>query len=156
MGIAITLKEYLAEHNSSYEEILHTRTSSTLQTSEAAHVPGDRMVKPVLLGDEDRYLLALIPATHRLEIDRLSEALGRKLELIPENEVASAFSDCELGAIPPVGDAYGIETWVDSSLVDLPEVYFESGDHEVLIRMDGEQFRKLLGEATPAQISHHI
>ena len=156
MGIAITLKEYLADHGAHYESIQHARTASALQTSEVAHVPGDRMVKSVLLGDNQSYVMALIPATHRLEIDRLNKLLERDLKLMSEQEVAGAFSDCDVGSIPPLGEAYGIETWVDPMLLNQPEVFFESGDHGVVIRMDGDKFRELLGEPHSARISHHL
>jgi len=156
MGIAITLKEYLSDHNTSYEQVYHTRTGCTLETSEVAHISGDKMVKPVLLGDDNRYFLALIPATHRLEIETLNDILDRDLVLMPDAEVARAFSDCELGSIPPIGDAYGIETWVDSCLVGQDDVYFESGDHELLLHTTVDDFKSLLGEAVPVRISHHI
>ncbi|MCP3667839.1 MAG: YbaK/EbsC family protein [Gammaproteobacteria bacterium] len=156
MGIAITLKEFFEDHGIEVEAIEHPRTASSLMTSEAAHVPGDRMVKAVLLGDDEGYVLALIPATHRLEIEKLDILLGRKLSLISEDEVASAFSDCETGSIPPLGDVYGVETWIDSSLWEQSEVFFESGDHAVLIRMMGTKFRELLGVKTPVNMSYHL
>jgi Ala-tRNA(Pro) deacylase len=156
MGIAITLAEYLTEHESSYEVIEHVRTSSSLEASEVTHIPGDQMVKCVLLGDSDRYLLAVIPATHRLDMDKLGTLSGRKLELISEGEMASAFSDCEVGAMPPLGDAYGIEVWVDPCLVAQPEIYFESGDHCNLIKMAGPEFRDLIQDAVSVPMSYHI
>jgi len=156
MGIAITLKEYLTDHTVEYEAIEHARTSSTLQSSEVAHVMGDQMVKSVLLGDGESYLMALIPATHRLDVSDLNKSLGRELKLMSEEEVAGAFADCETGSIPPFGEAYGIETWVEQSLFKQPEVFFESGDHGVLIRMDGGKFRELMSNAPLTHMSHHI
>ncbi|MEJ1418247.1 MAG: YbaK/EbsC family protein, partial [Candidatus Sedimenticola sp. (ex Thyasira tokunagai)] len=113
-------------------------------------------VKGVLLGDQDRYMLALIPATHHLNIGRVNQILGRKLELITEDELASAFSDCEVGAIPPVGEAYGIETLLDSNLADQAELYLESGDHSVLIRMEREAFLDVVGGNEALAISEHL
>ncbi|MES9855358.1 MAG: YbaK/EbsC family protein [Sedimenticola sp.] len=156
MGIAITLKEYFDNHGTAYELIPHPRTTSTLESSEVAHIPGDRMVKGVLLGDQDHYLLALIPATHHLNIGRVNQILGCKLELITEDELASAFSDCEVGAIPPVGEAYGIDTLLDSSLADKSELYLESGDHSVLIRVAGSTFMDLAGKRESVAISEHL
>ena len=156
MGIAITLREYLDDHAASYEAIEHTRTASTLESAEAAHIKGDQMVKSVLLGDDQSYLMALIPATHRLDIQDLEHSLGRRLEMVSEAEVSSAFSDCETGSIPPFGEAYGIETWVDRDLLNQKEVFFESGDHKVLIRMEGDKFRELVGDMSMTHISHHI
>ncbi|MCU7916705.1 MAG: YbaK/EbsC family protein [Candidatus Thiodiazotropha sp. (ex Gloverina cf. vestifex)] len=101
MAIAITLKEYLRNHDLDYEEIDHRPTDSALMSSEAARIPGDRMAKSVLLGDDERYLLAVIPATHRFRLDHVARLTGRKFTLISEDELEDAFSDCEPGAVPP-------------------------------------------------------
>jgi Ala-tRNA(Pro) deacylase len=61
-----------------------------------------------------------------------------------------------VGAIPPIGLLYDIDTIVDDALLEQPEVYFEAGDHEQLIHMRSEDFRKLLGDATHAQMSHRV
>ena len=156
MAIAITLKDYLENQDISYEVIEHRRTDSTLESCEAAHIPGDLMAKSVLLGDDDSYLMAVVPATRRVRLDHLDELTGRHLELIEEIELEGAFADCEPGSIPPIGKPYGIETLVDEYLLEQPEVYFEAGDHSRLIHVSGRQFRKLVGEIGTADISGHI
>jgi len=70
MAVATTLQDYLESHRVAFEVIEHPHTNSTLRTAESAHISGNQLAKPVLLGDESSYLLAIIPATHRLEIDR--------------------------------------------------------------------------------------
>jgi len=156
MAIALTLKEYLENHNVNYEVIEHRSTSSTLQTAEAVHIPGDKMAKSVLLGDDESYLMAVIPASHRLQLKHLNELTGRHLGLIEEDELVDAFADCEPGAIPPMGQPYGIETVIDESLATQPEVYFETGDHTKLIHMSGPQFREILEESASERISKHL
>jgi Ala-tRNA(Pro) deacylase len=156
MAIAITLKEYLDNRHVDYEVIEHSRTDSTLESCESAHIPGDRMAKSVLLGDDKSYLMAVIPATHRLRLEQLDEMTGRHWELIEEAELTGAFVDCEQGSIPPVGEAYGIATLVDEDLLEQPEVYFEAGDHTRLIHVSGQQFRELVSETGVEAISRHI
>jgi Ala-tRNA(Pro) deacylase len=156
MAIAITLKEYLENRGVDYEVIQHRRTDSTLMSSEAAHVPGDQVAKSVLLGDDESYLLAVIPATHRLELNRLSHMTHRKLEMIEEDELVDAFADCEPGAVPPTGMAYGIHTIVDPCLISQPDIYFESGDHTKLIHISGKEFQELADETAGEEISHHL
>jgi prolyl-tRNA editing enzyme YbaK/EbsC (Cys-tRNA(Pro) deacylase) len=68
---------------------------------------------------------------------------------LPEDEIDATFSDCERGAIPAIGEAYGVDVVIDPSLVHQPDVYFESGDHEHLIRMTGDDFRGLMAQRTP-------
>ncbi|MEJ2456115.1 MAG: YbaK/EbsC family protein [Candidatus Thiodiazotropha sp.] len=156
MAISITLKEYLEDHGLDYEVIEHVRTDSALTTSEAAHVPGDRMAKSVLLGDDESYLLAVVPATYRVKLTEITRLTGRRFRVIPENEVEEAFSDCEVGAIPPLGVPYGIETLIDSSLMGQPDIYCESGDHGKLLHMNIDTFRAAEEEAVVAPIGRHI
>ena len=156
MGIATTIREYLESRHIGYDIVEHPHTNSAMRAAEAAHVPGDQVAKPVLLGDDDSYLLAVIPATHRLELDRLNQMLARSLEMLPEAEIEATFSDCERGAIPAIGEPYGVDVVVDPALIHQPDVYFESGDHEHLIHLDGEVFRSLMAHAPRAQVSHHL
>ena len=156
MAIAITLKEYLEHQHIDFDVIEHRQTDSTLETCEAAHIPGDRMAKSILLEDDDSYLMAVIPATHRLQLDHLNETTGRQLELAREDELVEAFADCELGAVPPTGEAYGIRTIVDAHLITQPDIYFETGDHTKLIHVSGKQFRELVDASTAEGISRHL
>ena len=157
MAIAITLREYLDEHGLDYEVIDHVRTDSALASSEAARIPGDKMAKSVLLGDSESYLLAVVPATHRVRLEEIARLTGRPFRLIREDEVESAFSDCEIGAVPPMGAPYGIETLIDSRLMTQPGgVYCESGDHGKLLHLTQENFRAAEEEAVVAPIGRHI
>jgi Ala-tRNA(Pro) deacylase len=125
------------------------------QTAFSAHVPRARVAKAVLLGDDEHYILAIVPASGRVDTRALCELLGkRELTLAGEDEIALMFPDCELGAIPPVGPAYGVDTVVDASLLVQPDVYFEGGDHEHLVRVSGADFRKLMLGAKKGLISH--
>jgi len=156
MGVATTIQDFLESRNVAYEIIEHPHTDSSMRTAESAHIPGDQLAKPILLGDDNSYLLAIIPATHRLELDRLNQVMARSLEMISEDEIASTFSDCETGAIPVVGEAYGVDTVLDATLSHEPDVYFDSGDHEHLIHMRGDDFRVLMEHVPRVQVSHHL
>ena len=156
MGVATTIQDYLDSHRVAYQIIEHPTTRSVKQTAEVAHIPVEQMARPVLLGDDINYLLAIIPATHRLDLDRLNQVMARSLEVVDEEEVAMTFIDCEKGAIPAVGEAYGVDTVLDASLTHQQEVYFEAGDHRHLVRMDGDDFRLLMEHVPRVQVSHHI
>jgi Ala-tRNA(Pro) deacylase len=156
MGMATTLQDFLESHKVTYQVIDHPHTNSSLRTAETAHIPGDQLAKPILLGDDDSYLLAVIPATHRLEIDRLNQILARSLVMIDEDEIASTFSDCETGAIPIVGEAYGVDTVLDAGLSHVDDIYFDSGDHKHLIHMHGDDFRTLMQHVPRVHVSHHL
>jgi Ala-tRNA(Pro) deacylase len=78
-------------------------------------------------------------------IGELGRMLGRnKLRLADEARIAMLFDDCDRGAVPPVGMAWGLETIVDEALEANDVIYMEGGDHERLLRMSGEQFHELM------------
>jgi len=153
MSMTSTLQKYLADKGIAYDVMTHRHTDNTINTANAAHVPARRMAKPVMLEDEDGYVMAVVPANQHVKINKLNQFLGRKLGLATESELSVLFYDCEVGAIPPVGDAYDIDTVVDDKLDLCHEVYLESGDHEDLIHLTGTSYQKLMKHALHARIS---
>ena len=156
MAMANSLRDFLDSHSLSYDVIAHEHTESGLRNAEAAHLPGDSVAKSVLLKDGDNYLLVVLPATRRLDLGQLHKALNRQVGLATEDEVVKIFRDCEIGAIPPTGQFYDIETIVDDALLSQDEIYFEAGDHVSLVHMNRQNFSKLMGDATHLDMSHHI
>ena len=155
MTMADTVKKRLAEQGIDYEVVTHSETGASMETAAAAHVSGEKMAKAVVLKDAEGYLVAVMPATYRLGTGELYDLLGRHLEMAGEDELPGLFGDCDLGAVPPVADAYGIETVCDEGLAKLDDVYFEGGDHTSLVRVSGEDFMKLMGDARRGVFSHH-
>jgi Ala-tRNA(Pro) deacylase len=100
--------------------------------------------------------MAIIPASHRLDLQAIHQEFNREFALAREPELVDLFKDCEPGAIPPLGQAYGIDVVVDRSLADIPDVYFEAGDHVSLIRVSGPDFRRLMADSLQRNISHHL
>jgi Ala-tRNA(Pro) deacylase len=118
------------------------------------HVPPGSLAKAVVLEDENAHLvMAVLPASCKLNLDDLRSRTGRMLRLATEAELRERFDDCELGAVPPIGKAYGMETILDDSLMAQPEVYFEAGDHETLVRVKTSDFVDLLEGARHLSIS---
>lgn len=156
MAIAMTVKEYLSNRRIPYDTIRHPRTVTALNTARSAHIEGVLVAKSVVLEDEDGYVVAVIPATHRLKIGKLDRLINRRLGLATETELGPLFPDCELGAIPAVGRAYNLPTVVDDTLAEVPEVYFESGDHRALIHMKRGAFQTLMDNARHGRISTPI
>ena len=154
MTIAQTVCGYLQSHHVSYDVIAHPYTDSSRKVAESAHVPPEQLAKAVILSDRRGFLMAVIPGNRHVSLDDLSNKLGRHLSLATESRLAPVFSDCESGAIPPLGPAYGMETIVDNGLVGQPDIYFESGDHRGLIRVDGGEFLTLLRNARYGQFAH--
>lgn len=155
MAISMTLQRYLDGQGIQFDLMPHKHTFNSSSTAEAAHIPGDSLAKAVLLEDQQGYLMAVIPSTHRLNLAMLRSTLHRPLELATEGELTELFPDCELGAVPPVGSAFGLETVVDQSLLIRPEIWFEAGDHEDVVHLLGSQFRSLVEDAKRAHFSIH-
>lgn len=156
MAIAISLQEYLESHAIEYDTLTHPYTTSSMSTAEAARISGEMVAKSVILEDENGYVMAVIPATHHVELGRISQQLNRHLGLATEQELAKIFPDCDLGAIPPIGEAYGMEVVVDDSLDHCPDVYFEAGDHTGMVHVRGEEFRKMMNHAHHGHFTRHL
>jgi Ala-tRNA(Pro) deacylase len=156
MTIARTVEQFLDARGVDYEVVSHPRALTSLRTADAAHISGEQLAKSVLLEDEGGYLMAVIPATHRLDLGRLHQQLNRRVGLAMEREVAELFSDCDLGAIPAVGPAYRVDTIVDDALLRQADVYFEAGDHEALVHMSGRSFSAMMADVPHGRFTHHV
>lgn len=150
MSIAMTVEKYLRQMQVPYHVLAHDRTRSSLETARVAHVPARQLAKAVLLEDDGGYLMAVLPASEHVHLGKLRDQLGRSIGLATEREVMEVFKDCDLGAIPPVGPAYGVRMVVAEELAREPELYFEGGSHLDLIHMDCSQYLKLCEGAARA------
>ena len=158
MSIAKQLQAYLKEHEVRFRTIEHPHTGSSMESAEQAHVSGDALAKGVLVKDEDGYLLVVVPSDYHVDLESLRKFLGQPVELATEAELGNLFKDCELGAVPPLGHAFGIKTiWDPTTTLGSEErIYFESGDHVHLVRVSGESFHELMAPAHRGEFSYHI
>jgi len=148
MSISTRLSSYLDERGTHYEIHAHQPSRSSAETARSAQVQPHQLAKSVLLEDDSSYVLAVIPSDKTVMLGHLSHLLGRKeLRLSDESRIAQLFADCDRGAVPPVGMAWGIETIVDDELEANPVIYMEGGDHERLLRMSQEEFHALMSTA---------
>jgi Ala-tRNA(Pro) deacylase len=116
---------------------------------------GFAATEAVVLRDEYGYVLAILPASHHIRLQDLRMQLGLDVDLATEHEIEELFQDCVLGAIPPVGECYGLDTVVDDSIEEQPEVYLEGGDHATLVHMSHAQFASLTATARHGSFSVH-
>ncbi|MCU0833631.1 MAG: YbaK/EbsC family protein [Chromatiaceae bacterium] len=156
MAISQRLDSYLKAQGVDYALITHPRTESSMTTAAAARVPGDRLAKAVIVGDDAGWMVVVVPSDYHVHLGALHRHLGRTVGLATEPEVVDLFPGCDEGAVPPIGAAFGLPTLVDERLLDAPEVFFESGDHEHLVRVSGDQFRALLAEADVIDVGQHV
>jgi Ala-tRNA(Pro) deacylase len=152
MAIAPTLQNYL-DKNVSYDLVLHAPTLSSMRTAQVSHISGERLAKGVVLRGIGGYMLAVLPASYHIRLPDLEMEFGEAVALADENEIDGLFRDCAHGAVPPVGECYGLDTIVDDSLSEKPDIYLEAGDHETLVHLDRTQFAKLTAAARHGRFS---
>lgn len=156
MTIAASVQSYLDREGAAYDTIEHEHTRDSNHTAQAARVPGDQLAKCVVLEDDSGYLMTVVPSTHRVDLGGLHRALKRNLGLASEPELVELFKDCEPGALPPLGAVYGMQMILDDSLADLPDIYFEAGDHLALVHMRKDEFMRLMANVPRGRISYRM
>jgi Ala-tRNA(Pro) deacylase len=142
----MNVANFLKERQVQFELLPHQDTYDAQHMAQALHVPGREVAKTVLLrgGGGCHAVVAVLPATKRIDFQRAAEALGgERVELATEMEIAEHCPDCEIGALPPFGSQYNMWTLVDESLAEDEEIVFEGNTHHEAIRMKFEDFRRL-------------
>ncbi len=154
MSIANTVKSYLSEHQIEFELLPHSKTGSSHDTAQSAHVADNHIAKAVIIKDEKGYAMVVIPGNNWVKLQALDDELDRTFELVDEPEIVSLFTDCEPGAVPPLGLAYGLETFLDQQLTTLANIYFEAGDHKNLVHVPADAFHELFKGVRHGYFSH--
>lgn len=155
MSISTRVANFLDEQGIEYDTLNHPHTSTTADAALAAHILPKSIAKAVVLEDHDnRHLMAILPADHKLSLHKLNNKMDTELHLVDENRVYQMFSDCDPGAVPAIGQAYNMNAIYDEALDQLDDVYLEAGDHETLIHLDRAQFGKLMGNTKHSRFSN--
>jgi Ala-tRNA(Pro) deacylase len=137
--------EYLEEQGVKYEIREHRSTFTAQQMAAEEHVPGMTVAKPVVVKADNKYYMCVLPACCKIDFDVLKEQMGvRQIELADEKEMVQIFGDCALGAEPPFGNLYKLDTIMDQSLEDDDEIVFQGGTHEQAIRIAMTDYQKLV------------
>jgi Ala-tRNA(Pro) deacylase len=138
------LEQYLADNAASFTAEQHRRAYSAQQIAEMEHVPGDQFAKVVMLVADGRTVMTVVPAARWLRLEQAAEALGAaEVRLANEWEFAPLFPDCEVGAMPPFGNLYGVPVYVDEALSGHDEIVMQAGTHRDTIRVRYADFERL-------------
>lgn len=155
MSVAPTVIQALKFKGVDFTVVEHLHTATSAGSAHAAHVDEGRLAKAVLLKDSGGLVLAVLPASETVDLERLGRVLHRPLRLASEDEVGEAFYDCERGAVPPLGEDYRIPTIVDERFRQMDEVFFEAGDHQRLVHITAAGFARLMEDAEFLDVSAH-
>jgi Ala-tRNA(Pro) deacylase len=150
-GLA-AVTEFLEREGVPYEVVEHERTQTAAAEARAAGMPPADVAKTVVLRDQNGLRLAVIPASERLDMHKLREALGsRGLRLVTEREMAEDFDGFEVGAVPPFGSMFNALELVDERLLEHDRILCGGGDHEHAVLVDPRDVVRA-GEARVADI----
>jgi Ala-tRNA(Pro) deacylase len=139
------LKEYLNSNNVKYISIVHSEAYTAQEIAELAHVPGNELAKTVIIKKDGKMAMAVLPASQKIDWALLRAATGAaSLELASEQEFINMFADCEIGAMPPFGNLYGMEVFVEKSLTRDKDIAFNAGSHIELVKLSFEDFSRLV------------
>jgi Ala-tRNA(Pro) deacylase len=146
-----TLKKFLDDRKVRYVSIKHSLAYTAQEIASSAHIQGKDIAKTVIVKIDDRMAMAVLPAHLKIDLNRFSEALGgRKVTLAEEHEFSERFPGCAPGAMPPFGNLYDMEVYVDPALSEDEDIAFNAGSHTELIRLRYKDFARLV---TPRVIS---
>ena len=148
------LEQMLQTRNVKYEKHAHTPAFTSQALAQAEHVSGYEVAKPVVVKTAVGFTMCVLPAPLRLNMDLVSDLLhDPHARLATETEMKELFDDCELGAEPPIGDLYGMNTIMDESLRDDDHIVIQAGKHTEAIRLRREDWEALC-RPTVAAIAH--
>jgi len=140
-----TLKKFLDEHHIKYVVISHSPAYTAQEIAASAHVRGKELAKTVMLKVDGHLAMAVLPASRHIDFELLREAVGaRTVGLASEREFKGLFPECEVGAMPPFGNLYGLKTYVADALAEDDTIAFNAGTHTELIRMPYGDFARLV------------
>ena len=139
------LTEYLDQEEVYYAVMTHTPASTAQEIAAAAHIPGREMAKTVMMKVDGEMVMVVLPASAKVDVGRLLDATGAfEVELAQEWEFGHLFPGCDLGAMPPFGNLFGMRTFVAEELTEDEEIAFNAGSATELIRMAYRDFERLV------------
>jgi Ala-tRNA(Pro) deacylase len=144
MTMPARLKAHLEQAHVSYTRIPHVPARSSQYAASLLHVPGKEVAKTVALRAGKQVLLAVLPASYHVDLEKLAGVVDTPVKLIEERECNQLFPDCQPGAVPPFGELYGLPVYLDETLADAPEITFSAGTLSDGIRMGNADFVHLV------------
>ena len=145
MSIPRQISDFLDARNVPYQYCRHSLAYTAQGIAHAQHVSGKDVAKVVMVLCDGAIRMTVLPASHRINFELLRPVLGgHDLRLATEDEFKDVFPGCELGAMPPLGNLYSLEVWVDESLKVRPSIVFNAGTHVETIAMSSADFDRVV------------
>lgn len=139
------IREFLDRQHVKYVTIQHSRAFTAQEVAASAHIKGKQLAKTVMVNVDGKMAMAVVPASYRVDFELLRDAMGaRDVKLATEKEFKDRFPECEVGAMPPFGNLYGMDVYMASGLHDDDEISFNAGTHTELIRLTYADYERLV------------
>lgn len=139
------LKMFFENENVPYRVVPHREVYTAPELAASIHASGRKVAKVVMVWADGRYVMAVLPSHRQLDLSRFAEVIGAvRVSLATEAVLEKLFPDCEVGAMPPFGNLYEFQVYVDESLTREPEIYFQPGTHLEMIAIRYEDFERLV------------
>jgi len=145
MPVLKRLQSYLDANRVPYEVVAHARAYTAHDVAQTLEVPGNLVAKVVIVKADSYFVMSVLPATWRVDLNRLRDVLeAGDVRLATEAEIASLFPDCQVGAMPPFGNLYGVEVYVDQLLTEDESIVFEAGSYVGAMKLRYKDFSALV------------
>ncbi len=139
------LKKYLDDNSVEYITISHSKAFTAQKIAAAAHIKGKDVAKTVVVEIDGKMAMVVLPASKRIDFHHLKEAIGSNdIRMATEAEFKDLFPNCETGAMPPFGNLFGLQVYVDNTLVGDHHIAFNAGSHIELLQLDYRDFERLV------------
>jgi Ala-tRNA(Pro) deacylase len=146
MATATWVKDMLTDQNLTYEELHHRGAYTAQEVAQQEHVTGHRVAKVVVVMADRRPVELILPASRHVQLERVRDVLGATdIRLATEEEMQKLFTDCEVGAVPPLRHWPGVELLMDESMRVVGDIVLQAGTHCDALRMCFDDWFRLAG-----------
>lgn len=145
MPVLKRLQSYLDANKIPYEVVSHSKAYTAQDVARSLEVPGNLVAKVVIVKADGYFVMTVLPSTWRVDVKRLREVLdASEVRLATEGEITNLFPDCQVGTMPPFGNLYGVEVYVDKLLTEDESIVFEAGTYVGAMKLRYKDFATLV------------
>lgn len=150
------IEQYLNDNGVAYHVYHHAPAYTAQAVAEREHIPNQMVAKVIVVVADGELVMLVVPASHRIDLVKVRNMLAvSEVRLATEIELAEAFPDCEIGAIPPFGNLYQIPVYVDETLQSDPIIFIQPGEHTTAMSLPYSDFARLVAPTVASFIAEH-
>ena len=153
MSMAPRVRKFLESRSVPYQLIRHRYAETAKDCAQQSKLPAHKFAKAVVLKDQQGFVVAVLPANRCVDLPAVNSRLNRILSLADQTDLRQLFSDCVVGAVPALAQAYDLSVVWDERIVDEPACCIEAGDHQELVCMSRNSFINLMKDGCSGRIS---